>query len=181
MVWDSHLSVLCRDGAFETQINRLLDEAIRSVGDWASVWAPECNVFETDAHFCVKIALPGVDVNHLEARVERHVLFVKGNRQVGTTEGGAWYAREMTEGPFACSFQLPSYVDQDRSTASYSQGILTIRFPKRAEAKPRSIMIESQEGMPMQPNWWKRWWRRCAKTCDAWLERASWPVRRLIG
>jgi HSP20 family protein len=47
-------------------------------------------------------------------------------------------------GAFSCSFTLPDYADRDKSVASYKQGLLSITFPKREEAKPRSIMIESR-------------------------------------
>ncbi len=176
MDWESHMPALFGETSFETRVDRLLGEALRSVGAWASAWAPECNVYETGDQFCVQIAIPGVEVNHVDARVENQTLFVKGERRAGTIERGTWHAREMKEGPFACSFHIPSYADHGRSTASYAQGVLTIRFPKREERKPRRIKIEGPRWSSMRPDWWTRGKRSIL----AWFERAGWPRRRWL-
>lgn len=72
------------------------------------------------------------------------MLRVKGERKSDASEGRTWYARDIKEGPFSCSYRLPASVAQEKSTASYKQGLLTITFPKREEAKRRHIMIECQ-------------------------------------
>lgn len=144
MAWDSYTPVLFGDKAFETQIDRLFNDALRAVGDWTSMWAPDCNMYEDDHNFVVQAALPGIDANDIDVRVENGMLYLKGERKSGQTDKYTWYAHEVKDGPFACSFRLPPTVDHDKSTASFKQGILTITFPKREEAKPRRIMIECQ-------------------------------------
>jgi HSP20 family protein len=37
---------------------------------------------------------------------------------------------------------LPTFVDHEKASATHKNGILTVTFPKREEAKPRRIMIE---------------------------------------
>ena len=140
----NQLPVLFRESAFNTQIDRLLADAIGTISGWSSTWEPNCNVYEDENGFCVQIALPGMEVNDIDVHVEDNTLRVKGERKDEASEGRTWYTREFLQGPFACSFRLPSYVDGHTSTASYKQGILTISFPKREEAKPRRIMIEGQ-------------------------------------
>lgn len=176
MTWGSHVPVLLHDASFDWRIDRLLDVALRAVGGWASARSPECNVYETDDHFYMQLAIPGVDVSHVEARVEDQVLLVKGERRAGIIGDSTRYAQEAKDGSFACSFRLPSHVDHARSTATSTQGILSIRFPKRAEAKPCRIMIETQGRASLQLRWWKRW----KKTFLAWFERLSWPRRRWL-
>jgi HSP20 family protein len=144
MTWEKYMPVLFRDTAFDTQIDRLFDDALRAVGDWTSMWAPDCNVYEDDHSFVVQAALPGIDPGSIDVRVEKGTLYLKGERKSGQTGNCTWYAHEVKDGPFACSFTLPSTVDHDKSTASYKQGMLTITFPKLEEAKPRRIMIECQ-------------------------------------
>jgi HSP20 family protein len=124
--------------SIETEIDRLFDDAIRG----SSTWEPTCNVYEDENNFCVQIAVPGMSVDQIDAQVEHDTLHVKGGRKHETSEGKTWYAREFEEGPFACSFQLPSHVNCHAANAVYDQGVLTITFPKREEAKPRRIMIE---------------------------------------
>lgn len=142
MVVLNQLPVLCRNGSIESQIDRLLDDAVRSVSEWSRAWDPSCNVYEDEAGFTIQMALPGLAPQQIDVQIEDQMLRVKGERRVDTSEERTWYSRDIAEGPFSCSFKLPAYVDQEKSTASYKQGLLTITFPKRDEAKPRRIAIE---------------------------------------
>ena len=146
MVVLNQLPMVYRNGSFDVQIDRLLDDAIQSVNEWSQLWDPTCNVFEDEEAFTVQMVLPGLDASQIDVQVERNMLRVKGERKPDAPEGRTWYERNIEEGTFTCSFQLPDYVDYEKSTASYTQGLLTITFPKREEAKPRHIMIEWQEG-----------------------------------
>jgi len=146
MVVLKQLPMVFRNGSFDLQIDRLLDDAIQSVNEWSQSWDPTCNVFEDEEGFTVQMALPGLDANRFDVQVEKNMLRVKGERRPDAPEGRTWYERNIEEGTFTCSFQLPDYVDYEKSTASYMQGLLTITFPKLEEAKPRHIMIECQEG-----------------------------------
>jgi HSP20 family protein len=142
MSWENQVPVLFHNGSVESQIDRLLDDAIQSVNGWSTSWDPACNVFEDEQGFRVQMALPGFDVNQIGVQVENNVLRVKGERKRDESEGRRWYVQGIAEGTFSCSFKLPDYADHEKSTASYKQGLLTITFPKREEAKPRQIMIE---------------------------------------
>jgi HSP20 family protein len=144
MSWENQVPVLFRNGSGELQIDRLLDEAIQSVTEWSQAWDPACNVFEDEQGFTVQMALPGLDANQIDVRVEHNVLRVKGERKRDESDGRRWYVQGIAEGPFSCSFKLPDYTDHEKSTASYKQGLLTITFPKREDAKPHRIMIECQ-------------------------------------
>lgn len=144
MTWANQLPTLFRDTSFETQIDRLFDEAVRTVGSWRSAWDPDCNVYEDANNFYVQVALPGMEPSQIDVQVEDKLLCIKGERKSEPSGEWTWYAHEFPDGPFSCSFRLPSYVDYSKSTASYKQGVLTIMFPKYEEAKPRRIMIEGQ-------------------------------------
>jgi len=140
----NQLPVVFRNGSAESQIDRLLDDAIQSVNEWPRSWDPTCNIFESEQGFTVQMALPGLEGNQIDVQIENNMLRVKGERRSDTSEQRKWYTHDIGEGTFSCSFRLPAYVDHDKSTASYKQGLLTITFPKREEAKPRQIMIECQ-------------------------------------
>jgi HSP20 family protein len=144
MSWENQLPVLFHNGSIESQIDRLLDDAIQSVNRWPQSWDSAYNMFEDEQAFTVQIALPGLDVNQIDVQVENNILRVKGERKDDESEGRQWYTRGIEGGAFSCSFKLPEHADYEKSTASYKQGLLTITLPKREEAKPRRIMIESQ-------------------------------------
>ncbi|MGH7256534.1 MAG: Hsp20/alpha crystallin family protein, partial [Nitrospirales bacterium] len=102
-------------------------------------------IYEDEQGLNLEASLPGMDQKDIEVLVEDGVLTIKGQRKEEKTETGRDYlVREMASGEFSRSFTLPNYVDQDRAAASYRNGVLTIQFPKREEAKPRRVMIESK-------------------------------------
>lgn len=63
----------------------------------------------------------------------------------GTTEWGArrLHLSERRWGSFIRSFTLPRTVRSEEIAASFDRGVLTIRMPKSAEARPRRIEIRT--------------------------------------
>ena len=45
---------------------------------------------------------------------------------------------------FTRSFTLPTHVDPEKAAASFKDGVLTVEFPKKEEAKPRQIEIKAR-------------------------------------
>lgn len=144
MSWESQLPVSSRNGSVESQIDRLLDEALQAASRWSTNWDPTHNIFENPDGFTVQLALPGLDPSQIDVQVENHVLRVKGERKNETSAQTRWNTHSIPEGAFSCSFKLPPYVDHERSAASCRHGVLTMAFPKREEARPRRIMIDGQ-------------------------------------
>jgi HSP20 family protein len=58
-------------------------------------------------------------------------------------QGGSFHRRERNNGQFSRSLQLPGDLELGRAEASYKNGMLTIRIPKKEEAKPRQITIKA--------------------------------------
>jgi HSP20 family protein len=71
------------------------------------------------------------------------VLSIKGARQQqAPASGRTTHVQEIGEGRFMRVFKLPTFVDSQQASATQKNGLLTITFPKREEAKSRRIMIE---------------------------------------
>lgn len=136
--------VMLRNGSFDSHIDRLLDEAVGAVTEGSRSWTPAYNLFEDQEGFTVQMALPGLEAHQIKVEVANNQLHITGERPVDVSEHRAWLVRNLPEGMFNWSCHLPASVDANRSTASYTQGILTVRFPKRDEAKPRQIAITCQ-------------------------------------
>ena len=143
MTFSNRFPMLLRNDVLTARIDEMLDDAVRAVSTWSSMWEPRCNVFEDEQGFTIQLALPGFESDQVDIQLENNVLRVTGERKPDTSEGRAWYRRDIEEGRFSCSFRLPAYADRDQSTASFKHGMLTITFPKREEAKPRRIMIQA--------------------------------------
>lgn len=131
---------------FETQVDRLLSDAVRSLGVQARRYDPACNVWEDADHFGVEMALPGWKSEEISIEVENGFVTVEGKRheegEQSQGEGKTYHVREIDSGSFSRSFRLPNNLEWDQAKASFRDGVLTIAFPKRADAKPRRIAIQ---------------------------------------
>jgi HSP20 family protein len=104
---------------------------------------PATNVFADREGHVLKMEVPGVDPSSLEIHTEGRTLTVSGKREPKTPENGSFHRRERDFGEFSRSFQLPADLDAGRAEASVKHGMMTIRIPKREEAKPRQIRVKA--------------------------------------
>jgi len=73
---------------------------------------------------------------------ENNVLTLTGERKQDVSVRREQYQRvERRFGSFSRSFTLPASVDAGQIAASYKDGVLTIRLPRREEAKPKQISV----------------------------------------
>ena len=56
-------------------------------------------------------------------------------------ESEKYHRVERGYGAFSRRFTVPSTVDANRVEASYQDGVLTVKLPRREESKPRQIQI----------------------------------------
>lgn len=131
-----------RPDAIDRQIDRVFDEALRAFGTTEPAWAPDCNAWEDDNGFYVQMALPGWESKDIALEVNNQMLWVKGEGNEDTTGSRKYHLREIADGRFVRMFKLPTVVDHDKASATHKNGLLTISFPKREEAKSRRILIE---------------------------------------
>ena len=122
----------------DRQIDQMLGDALRTFG--TSAWMPACNVWDDEEGFSVQLALPGWEANGIQLQVDNQILTVKGERPMDCVNG-RYHVQEIVCGSFTRRFKLPAFVDQAHAKAKFNQGLLTITFPKKEEAKPRQIMI----------------------------------------
>jgi HSP20 family protein len=92
----------------------------------------------------VRAQLPGMRPDDVDISVDGNILTIKGQTQEETTsEDDTWHRREIRRGAFARSLSLPAEVDAERAQAGFDNGLLTLRLPKREEAKPKRIQIKA--------------------------------------
>lgn len=128
--------------AFDRQVDRLFNEALRAFDATDQGWVPASNVWEDDEGFYVQMALPGWNPKDIALEVNNQILTVKGERNFEATDSQKIHLCEIPDGRFTRFFRLPSVVEHDKASATHKHGLLTISFPKREETKCRRIMIE---------------------------------------
>lgn len=132
-------------------MDRMMNEALGSVdfgrGESLRTWLPATDVSETPEHLTLKLEVPGLAREDLKISVENNVLTVRGEkRQETSSEDETFYRSERSYGVFERSFSLPSHVDHDDVQAALTDGVLTVRLPRREEARAREIAIEGGTG-----------------------------------
>lgn len=107
-------------------------------------WFPAVDVYETDDHEVVlKAELPDMKREDIKLTVDNNVLTLQGTRQFDHEVKPDRFQRiERQYGSFTRSFTLPNTIDSSRISATYKDGLLTIRLPQREEAKPKQIAVE---------------------------------------
>jgi HSP20 family molecular chaperone IbpA len=129
-------------------LNRALDQAF-SAG-WSSdstsrVWVPAIDVVEKQDAYVVIAELPGVDQSNIELNFEQNILTIRGTKSTSfdAAKDGELrvYAAERVTGVFERSIRLPEFVDGERISADFHNGVLTVTIPKAPAARSRKIEI----------------------------------------
>jgi HSP20 family protein len=125
------------------EFNRFFSQMVTNLGGVQSgyarqmqgtVWQPPVDVFEQDQGLVVVVELPGVAQDDIHVTVEKGVLTVRGQRDKQLPEETRHvHQMEIPYGAFGRCLRLPEFVDQQRIDASYRDGYLTIRLPKKQE------------------------------------------------
>ena len=85
------------------------------------------------------VDLPGIKSEDVAVELIDQVLTISGSR--APVETGEAQRLERPSGSFVRRLTLPKGVDSEKVMAEYKEGVLEVRIPKRAEAKPKRIAI----------------------------------------
>jgi len=122
---------------FEDAVTRLMNEPRTG-----RPWSPAVDIIETEDALTLKADLPDVKTEDVDIRVENGTLTLRGSRKFEKDEKVKGYHRiERSYGDFVRSFALPPSVENDKVSAEYKNGVLTITLPKKEAAKPRQIKV----------------------------------------
>ena len=119
-----------------------LPSSIRSVTAGA---APAVNVGRTASSVEVYVFAPGMDASKIDVTLDRGVLRVSGERPSIIPEDDERmnvYARERATGSFMRAVSLPDDIDPNQVRASYRDGVLQVRIPRRESAQPKRITVQ---------------------------------------
>jgi HSP20 family protein len=104
---------------------------------------PAANISETEDHFHVELAAPGLKKGDFKINIDRNVLNISVERRNENSDMQRNYSkREYSYSSFIRSFTLPEVANAENITAAYSDGVLQIDIAKREEAKTVSRQIE---------------------------------------
>ncbi len=126
--------------ALSEEMDRLVGGAAGNA--WSYGLTPAADVLETEGEYRVLVDLPGVDPSVIQLRVEKDTLTIQVDRKQPQAEAGeAVHRSERAFGTYYRSVALPRSVDAGRVEAAYQQGVLSVKLPKREEARARTIAV----------------------------------------
>ena len=114
-----------------------------SGGRQLSAYVPAFEVKETNEAFVLKADIPGVAESDVDIAVHNNILTISGTRNAEERkEGDSFALYERQYGSFSRSFSLPDTADGERVEAKLENGVLALTIWKKAEAKPRKILVQ---------------------------------------
>lgn len=93
------------------------------------------NLYEDDDNYFARLELPGVKRDAINLELENSVLTCSGNYSEKVEDGESNFR-------FNRSVSIPDSVALNEISASYENGILTVKLPKKAETKPKQIKVQ---------------------------------------
>ena len=102
---------------------------------------PSVNSIENNDSFEIDLAVPGMKKEDFTIELNDKVLVISSETS-NTMENDKMRLNEFNFSSFQRSFRVPDSVDQDKIKASYKNGILKIKLPKRKESisKPNRVI-----------------------------------------
>ena len=104
---------------------------------------PLADAREDATGFSVDLDLPGVTADVIEIVAEDGVLTVRGVRPArDAREGEAQLFNERVSGAFSRALRVPKNADLESISATFENGVLSIRIAKVAPVQPKKVTIQ---------------------------------------
>ncbi len=133
------------------EMDRLFDrffeprwDEFEAVGEWA----PKLDFSETKDAYLVKAEVPGVEQKDISVQLQDQTLTIKGEKHKEKEEKEEkeekYHRVERSWGAFTRILALPMGVEIEKVTASFKDGLLTIKLPKAPGAKGTTIPVKAE-------------------------------------
>jgi len=144
--------------ALRRQMDRLFEDFAGDLSPWSRLevpffgsredgLVPTVDVKETEKEIVVTAELPGLQEKDVDLTIRDGVLSLKGEKKdESKKEGDNYYVTERRYGSFHRAFRLPDSANEDKATADFSDGVLTVTVPKKAEAVKTEKKIKIGKG-----------------------------------
>lgn len=107
--------------------------------------SPRLDVVEREDEICISAELPGMEDKDIDVRVGDATVTLRGEKKQEREEGekgGEYYLSERRYGAFERTVPIPEGIDHERIEASFRNGVLSVRLPKKPEARHAARKIE---------------------------------------
>ncbi len=111
------------------------------------IHTPQVDVMESSSEVIYVIEIPGVDYSAVNVEIRDNTLYVEGQENIGIgTDDFNYLYRERQPGiKYSRLLTIPQDVDSEQASASARNGILTVRFPKKATGRRINVNQKHQQ------------------------------------
>jgi HSP20 family protein len=94
-------------------------------------WSPQMDIYETPEEIIIQAEIAGVDKENLEVEISSKAVRIYGKRnEIPLIDHATYRLAEIQYGKFERILFLPTPIDTEVVTSSYSNGFLRIRLSK---------------------------------------------------
>lgn len=109
-------------------------------------WSPAVEASETPTEYVITAELPGISPENVEVAMAEGVLTLKGKKEEerrSEDKERTFHMWEREYGSFERMFRFPLEIAEDKVSAEFANGVLTVRVPKlqQQKAPPRTVPI----------------------------------------
>lgn len=122
-------------------LDRLVHQLVHTVAS-DGVLIP-ADAWRDDEALYLQFDLPGMDRSSIELTTEKDTLTLSAERPSPVPAGARPQLTERPTGRFTRRLTLSDALDTAAAEAAYDNGVLSLRIPLAARAKPRRIAISS--------------------------------------
>jgi HSP20 family protein len=128
-------------------MGRLFEDSFVSPLTWrqldGEMLNPAVDVHQTADEIVVSASLPGLKAEDVDITITGQTLSIRGEFKADEkVERDQYLYRERRFGTFHRQVELPVRVQGDATTATFEDGVLTLKIPKAEEVKPRQIKVK---------------------------------------
>lgn len=131
-----------------TNLQQEMDTLMRRFeADWngdssLAVVSPSVDLSETSDSVQIRMDAPGMKAEEINIEVSGNTIRISGEHKEEKEEKGKTFHRvERRSGSFSRSLTLPAAVKEDKVSAEYKDGVLTINLPKTDVAKTQTVKV----------------------------------------
>jgi len=129
--------------SLQDELNRFMRNPAFGTGLSGFGAYPPVNIFDSPEGAMIVAEAPGLDAAKLDVAGKGRTLTISGEREFEPNGEAGYHRRELNEGKFSRSIQLPEDYDVSRAEARYEAGLLTVRVPRAEHATPRQITVRT--------------------------------------
>ncbi len=103
----------------------------------------DADIYDDGKNIILKAELPGIPKENVDIDISEDTITVAGEKEKEEkVEKKDYYRLERSHGSFTRTFSLPAHIRPDEAKATYKNGILEVKAPKKEGAKKIKVKVE---------------------------------------